>query len=87
VDDDDFESEDAATSELDDRIEELSERIEQLESQMEGPDHCRGLSLVYGLGMALATVLSWDRNGSIFWCIGHGILSWGYVIYSALTQH
>jgi hypothetical protein len=85
--DDDFEPKDGATSELDDRVEELSERIEQLESQVEEFDHYNGLSLGYGLGMALAVVLSWERNGSILWCIGHGVLSWGYVVYFALTRH
>ncbi|HEU4981038.1 MAG TPA: hypothetical protein VFT88_00020 [Acidobacteriaceae bacterium] len=40
----------------------------------------------WALGMAIAVVLSWSRNGSILWCILHGILSWIYVIYFAITR-
>lgn len=39
-----------------------------------------------GLGSAIAVVLSWQRNKSIFLMILHGILSWFYVIYFALTR-
>lgn len=39
-----------------------------------------------GLGSVLAVVLSWDRNRSILFMILHGILSWLYVIYVALTR-
>ena len=39
-----------------------------------------------GLGSAIAVVLSWHRNKSIFFMIIHGILSWLYVIYFALTR-
>ena len=39
-----------------------------------------------GLGAALAVVLSWDRNRSILWAIIHGLLSWIYVIYFAVTR-
>ena len=39
-----------------------------------------------GLGSALAIVLSWHRNKSILFAIIHGILSWFYVIYFALTR-
>ena len=37
-------------------------------------------------GTALAIVISWTANGSILWAIIHGILSWFYVIYFALTR-
>ena len=37
-------------------------------------------------GTALAIVISWSKNGSILWAILHGILSWFYVIYHALTR-
>lgn len=37
-------------------------------------------------GTALAIVLSWTKNQSILWAIIHGILSWFYVIYYALTR-
>ena len=37
-------------------------------------------------GTALAMILSWSRNGSILWAIVHGICSWLYVIWFALTR-
>ncbi len=40
-----------------------------------------------GLGVVLAVVLSWSRNQSVLWAIFHGILSWFYVIYFALTRN
>jgi hypothetical protein len=39
-----------------------------------------------GLGSILAVVLSWHRNKSILLAIIHGILSWLYVIWFALTR-
>ena len=39
-----------------------------------------------GIGSAVAIVLSWHRNKSILLAIIHGILSWFYVIYFALTR-
>ena len=39
-----------------------------------------------GFGAVLAIVLSWDRNKSILLAILHGIFSWLYVIYYALTR-
>jgi hypothetical protein len=38
------------------------------------------------LGAVIAVVLSWHRNRSILWAILHGILSWIYVIYFAITR-
>lgn len=38
------------------------------------------------LGSVIAVVASWDRNKSILWAILHGIFSWFYVIYFALTR-
>lgn len=37
-------------------------------------------------GSALAMVISWSVNHSILWAIVHGLLSWLYVIYFALTR-
>lgn len=37
-------------------------------------------------GSALAIAISWSQNKSILWAIIHGILSWFYVIYFALTR-
>ncbi|HEX6574723.1 MAG TPA: hypothetical protein VF042_07095 [Gemmatimonadaceae bacterium] len=39
-----------------------------------------------GFGSALAIAISWSANHSIVWAIIHGILSWLYVIYYALTR-
>jgi hypothetical protein len=39
-----------------------------------------------GFGAALAITISWSVNHSILWAIIHGILSWIYVIYYALTR-
>lgn len=39
-----------------------------------------------GFGTALAITISWSANKSILWAIVHGILSWVYVIYYALTH-
>lgn len=37
-------------------------------------------------GSALAIAISWSVNHSILWAIVHGILSWLYVLYYALTR-
>ena len=39
-----------------------------------------------GLGSAIAVAISWSLNKSIVWAIIHGVLSWLYVIYYALTR-
>ena len=39
-----------------------------------------------GMGCALSMILSWSVNHSILWCIGHGILSWLYVIYFTIVK-
>lgn len=39
-----------------------------------------------GFGTALAIAISWSVNKSILWAIIHGIFSWLYVIYYALTR-
>ena len=78
----------------DDDVQQLSDRIDELEAQVQdhseklasSPAADNGLSLGYALGMAIAVVLSWSRNKAILWCILHGILSWGYVIYFAVTR-
>lgn len=37
-------------------------------------------------GTALAIAISWHQHQSILWAVIHGILSWLYVIYFALTR-
>ncbi len=39
-----------------------------------------------GFGTALAIAISWSVNKSILWAILHGIFSWLYVIYYAITR-
>ena len=68
----------------DSRIEELERRIDEREST--APVIATGLSLGYAMGMCLPIVLSWSRNASILWCVLHGLCSWGYVIYFAVTR-
>jgi len=38
-----------------------------------------------GFGTALAIAISWSKNGSILWAVIHGLMSWLYVIYYAIT--
>jgi hypothetical protein len=37
-------------------------------------------------GSIIAVVASWSRNQSILWAMLHGVLSWFYVIYFAVTR-
>ena len=37
-------------------------------------------------GCALAIAISWTTNQSILWAILHGVFSWFYVIYFAITR-
>lgn len=37
-------------------------------------------------GSALAIAISWSQNQSILWAILHGVFSWFYVIYFAITR-
>lgn len=39
-----------------------------------------------GLCSALAVAISWSTNKSILWAAVHGVLSWLYVLYFALTR-
>ncbi len=39
-----------------------------------------------GLGSAIAVAISWSINKSIIWAVVHGVLSWLYVIYFAVTR-
>ena len=73
---------------LQSEIEELSERVEALESSAEqsGSTSRDGIGLGCALGMAIAVTLSWSKNASLLWCILHGLLSWGYVVYFAATR-
>ncbi|MBI3111549.1 MAG: hypothetical protein HYZ01_08260 [Ignavibacteriales bacterium] len=39
-----------------------------------------------GFGTALAIVISWSQHHSILWAIIHGVFSWLYVVYYAVTR-
>ncbi len=39
-----------------------------------------------GFGTALAIAISWSVNKSVLWAVLHGIFSWLYVIYYAITR-
>jgi len=42
--------------------------------------------LFYLFGSSLAMVISYAQNHSILWGIGHGILSWAYVLYFGIFK-
>jgi hypothetical protein len=44
------------------------------------------LKVAWGMGSALAISISWDACHSILWTTLHGLLSWGYVIYYAISH-
>jgi hypothetical protein len=50
------------------------------------PPQTQVTELGVGLGTVLAVVFSWHRNRGILWAILHGMFSWFYVIYFALTR-
>lgn len=74
------------SEELSEQVEELEFRLKELESRLK-ESKAQAVGGGWALGMAIAVVLSWSRNASILWCIFHGILSWLYVVYFAVTRH
>jgi len=46
----------------------------------------RGCGGCWLFGSALAMILSYAKNTSIFWAVLHGIVSWIYVIYRIILQ-
>jgi hypothetical protein len=53
---------------------------------MQRPDGGQVVKTGIGLGSALAVTISWSLHKSILWAILHGLLSWIYVVYYALTR-
>ena len=55
---------------------------------MNGPYNYGAESVKYGVsfGTALAIAISYTNNHSILWAIIHGLFSWFYVIYFAITR-
>ena len=50
-------------------------------------DNYQNVKAGIGFGSALAITISWSVNKSILWAIIHGVFSWLYVIYYAVTRH
>lgn len=66
----------------------INSKFEEIEDRLSAikRDRAQNGVGIWVFGSALAMVLSWSRNASILYCIGHGIASWIYVIYFALTR-
>lgn len=43
-------------------------------------------SVGISMGSALAMILSYDRNHSILYAILHGLCTWFYVVYRAISR-
>jgi hypothetical protein len=43
-------------------------------------------SVGISMGSALAMILSYDRNHSILYAILHGLCTWFYVLYRAISR-
>jgi hypothetical protein len=67
------------------KFEEIEDRLKKVEGKHSDSGNAGGIG-IYGFGSALAMILSWSRNASILYCIGHGLASWIYVIYFAVTR-
>ena len=65
------------------KFEEIENRLDEFEAKKWNEPKRTGIWL---FGSAVAIALSWSRNASILYCIGHGVLSWIYVIYFAFTR-
>lgn len=46
----------------------------------------RNEAVAFSMGATLAMILSYSRSASILWAMLHGIFSWAYVIYFAVTR-
>ena len=66
------------------RLDDLEYRLNQLTSSAGRGDG--GGFFLFAFGGPLAMILSWSRNASILWCILHGVCSWFYVVYFAVTR-
>ncbi|HTS04046.1 MAG TPA: hypothetical protein VMP68_00570 [Candidatus Eisenbacteria bacterium] len=61
----------------------IEDRLKELEKKERDRS---GEAAIWLFGSAIAIALSWSRNASILYCIGHGLASWIYVIYFAFTR-
>ena len=76
---------DTDPEELRDRLDDLERRLDEA-AQTDREGDGTGAAIAYLSGYALAVTLSWSRNGSILWCILHGVFSWIYVLWFAFTR-
>jgi len=69
-------------------LEDLQAQLDEIKGQLADSKANQGkhADLLYLFGSCLAMILSWSRNASILYCIGHGLASWVYVIYFAFTR-
>jgi hypothetical protein len=81
----DFSSDYSYPNAIASKFEEIESRLDEIEGKHSDRGTTGGIG-VYGFGSALAMILSWSRNGSVLYCIGHGMASWVYVIYFAVTR-
>ncbi len=65
-----------------DNVEKLIKEGKKCENKKYGS--CGGCWI---FGSALAMILSYVQNSSIFWAILHGIISWFYVIYRIIVDY
>jgi CheY-like chemotaxis protein len=72
-------SDESDTQELEGRLDEVEKRLD--EDDPNGRSETTGATIGYSIGMTLAMILSWSSNGSVLYCLLHGLLSWFYVIY------
>jgi hypothetical protein len=81
---DDFSNDYSYPNAIESKFEEIEDRLKRVEGKKSDSGNTGGIG-IYGFG-SLATILSWSRNASILYCIGHGLASWIYVIYFAVTR-
>ena len=67
------------------RFEDIESRLDEL-SKSNAATARSAVSGGYCVGVALATVLSWDATHALGWAAVHGLLSWLYVTYYVFTR-
>jgi hypothetical protein len=82
---DDFSNDYSHPNAVASKFEEIEDRLTEIDKERSERNTAGGIG-IFGFGSALAMILSWSRNGSILYCIGHGLASWIYVIYFAVTR-
>jgi hypothetical protein len=85
MEEDDFSSDYSYPNAVASKFEEIEDRLNTIDKKSSDRGNAGGIG-IYGFGSALAMILSWSRNASILYCIGHGLASWIYVIYFAVTR-